>query len=241
MWNNQTVAVILPTYNEKDSIRACIEGFQEIGWVDEIIVVNNNAAEGTSEEVRKTSAREVYEANQGYGAAIQRGFREAKSDLVAVCEPDGTFLPRDLMKLLSYSIDFDFVIGTRTAKEFIWGGANMDFWLRWGNYAVAKLLEFLFNTTTLTDVGCTYRLIKRNALDEIQPLFRIKGSAFGPEMMLAAAAMKITTVQIPVNYCPRVGVSSVTGDRMKAIQLGLQMIWLILGVRARSWLKKDYL
>jgi len=239
MWNHQTVAVILPTYNEKDSIRSCIEGFEKTGWVDEILVVNNNAAAGTSEEVRKTSAREVHEPVQGYGAAIQRGFLETKCDLVVVCEPDATFRPQDILKLLSYSADFDFVLGTRTAKEFIWSGANMNFFLRWGNYAVAKLLEFLFNTTTLSDVGCTYRLIKREALATIQPLFRVKGNFFGPEMMLLAAFKGVPMVQIPVNYCPRIGVSSVTGDPIKAIKLGLRMIWLILWFRLQTWINAD--
>lgn len=240
MWNHQTIAVILPTYNEKDSIRSCIEGFEKTGWVDEIIVVNNNAAAGTSEEVRKTTAREVLEPTQGYGAAIQRGFRETQCDLVVVCEPDATFLPRDILKLLSYSADFDFVLGTRTAKEFIWSGANMDFSLRWGNYAVAKMLEFLFNTTTLSDVGCTYRLIKRKALDTLQPLFRVKGNFFGPEMMLLVAVTGVPMVQIPVNYCPRIGSSTVTGDRIKAIKLGFRMIWLILDFRVNTWIRSDY-
>lgn len=238
MWNNNTVAVILPTYNEKDSICACIEGFERTGLVDEIIVVNNNAAAGTSDEVRKTSAREVYEPIQGYGSAIQRGFRETKCQLVVVCEPDATFLPGDILKLLSYSTDFDFVLGTRTLKELIWTGANMDRPLRWGNYSVAKMMEFLFNTTTLSDVGCTYRLIKRKALEAMQPFFRVKGNFFGPEMMLLAAVKGVSMVQIPVNYCPRVGVSSVTGDRVKAITLGLRMVSLILEYRLAGWFFK---
>ena len=75
MWCGKRVSVILPTYNEKDSIRRCIEAFEATGVVDEILVVNNNAAAGTSEEVAKTSAREVHEPVQGYGAAIRRGFR----------------------------------------------------------------------------------------------------------------------------------------------------------------------
>jgi len=240
MWNNQTVTVILPTYNERDSIRACIEGFEATGWADEIIVVNNNAATGTSEEVLGTSAKEVHEPVQGYGAAIQRGFLEAKGELIIVCEPDGTFLPMDIAKLLSYAADSDFVLGARTAQAFIWTGANMGFFLRWGNYAVAKLMEVLFNTTCLTDIGCTYRLIKRKAVAIIQPYFRVKGNFFGPEMMLLAAVKGISMVQIPVNYCPRVGVSSVTGDRVKAIKLGFRMIWLILDIRLNTWLRNDY-
>lgn len=228
MWKSQRVSVILPTYNEKDSIRQCILDFFATGVVDEVIVINNNAAPGTSEEVAGTGAIEILETTQGYGAAIQRGFREAKGELIAVCEPDSTFDAGDVEKLLAYSQDFDFVLGTRTTKEFIWEGANMGLFLKWGNYAVAKLMELLFNTNCLTDVGCTYRLIKRPALARMQPHFKILGSFFGPEMMLVALKNHVSMVQIPLNYRKRIGTSAVTGDPMKAFVLGCQMILLIL-------------
>ena len=227
MWKSQFISVILPTYNEKDSIAGCIGEFFDTGLVDEVLVVNNNAAAGTSEEVAKTPAREVFEPLQGYGNAIRRGFREARGDLIIVCEPDATFFGRDVIKLLAFSDDFDVVYGTRTSEEFIWTGANMGFFLKWGNYAVAKMMEFLFNTVCLTDVGCTYRLIKRTALREIEPHFTVGGSHFGPEMMLITVIKRLKIVQIPVNYRPRVGESAVTGDLVKAFSLGLRMIGMI--------------
>ncbi|HRU07307.1 MAG TPA: glycosyltransferase family 2 protein, partial [Candidatus Brocadiia bacterium] len=122
MWKSERVSVVLPTYNEKDSIRQCVLDFFGTGLVDEVIVVNNNAAPGTSEAVAGTGAREVMEPVQGYGAAMRRGLREAQGDLVAVCEPDGTFCPNDLHKLAAYSDDFDYVIGTRTTREMVWEG-----------------------------------------------------------------------------------------------------------------------
>lgn len=104
----------------------------------------------------------------------------------------------------------------------------MGHFLKWGNYAVAKMMEFLFNTNTLTDVGCTYRVVKRSTLQKIQPYFTVQGSFFGPEMMLVALKNKVSMVQIPVNYKKRVGTSAVTGDPIKAFILGCQMILLIL-------------
>lgn len=53
MWKGKKVSVIFPTYNERDSIRDAIESFFKTGYVDEIVVVNNNAIEGTTEEVAK--------------------------------------------------------------------------------------------------------------------------------------------------------------------------------------------
>jgi glycosyltransferase involved in cell wall biosynthesis len=235
MWRNARVSVIFPTYNERDSIFAAIGEFLATGHVDEVVVVNNNAAEGTDEEVRRTSARLVHEPRQGYGFAIQRGFREATGDLLIVAEPDGTFRGKDVLKLLAYAEDFDVVYGSRTYRQFIWTGANMGLFLRWGNYAVAKLMEFLFNGTNLTDVGCTLRLIKAPALRQIQPDFRVGGSFFGPEMMLLSLLYGQTMVQIPVNYTKRVGTSSVTGDPLKAVRLGLRMIVLILEYRLRAF------
>src|SRR5947209_12360833 len=185
-WRGSRISVVFPTYNERDSIRAAIVDFASTDVVDEIVVVNNNAAAGTSEEIQAamrelpdgTNLREIHEAQQGYGFAIQRGLREAAGDYIVISEPDGTFLGRDTFKLLAYVEDFDVVYGSRTARTFIWRGANMGLWLRWGNWCVAKLMEFLFNSTNLTDVGCTMRLIRRDALAHMERRFTVGGSAF---------------------------------------------------------------
>src|SRR5215472_16527438 len=235
MWWGRKVSIILPTYNEKDSIRASIEEFLATGVVDEIIVVNNNAVPGTSEEVAKTTAREVLEPRQGYGAAIKRGLQEATGDLLIVSEPDATFVGRDIFKLLAYAEEFDIVYGSRTVNDLIWDGANMGLFLRWGNWAVAKLMEVLFNSTSLTDVGCTMRLLKRDAYERLKPYFTVDGNFFGPEMMLLSIHGNLKVVQIPVNYRSRVGESSVTGDFWKALMLGLRMIALILGHRLKRY------
>ncbi|MCI0414654.1 glycosyltransferase family 2 protein [bacterium] len=233
MFEKFKISLILPTYNEKDSIRKVIEDFERLAVVDEIIVVNNNAAEGTSEEVAKTSAREVYESKQGYGHAIRRGFQEATGDLIVVCEPDDTFLASDIHKFLAYSSDVPIVYGSRTVSNFIWEGANMGRFLKWGNWFTAKLIEVLFNTNSLSDVGCTYRLIHRDALRILEPHFRVGTNFFGPEMILLGYRFKLHSVQIPVNYKERIGKSSVTGDLLKAFKLGMQMIGLIAMMRFR--------
>jgi hypothetical protein len=186
--------------------------------------------------VAGTSAREVLERRQGYGAAIRRGFLEAAGDLILVSEPDGTFRGHDVLKLLAYADDFEVVYGSRTVKELIWKGANMGLFLKWGNYWVAKLMELLFNSTSLTDVGCTMRCVRREALRDLEPFFTVDGSFFGPQMMVLSILMKMKMIQIPVNYTKRVGTSSVTGNKMVAFFLGLRMIALIASYRLQSWL-----
>src|SRR4030043_940452 len=98
--------------------------------------------------------------NQGFGWGYRRALKEATGDILIMTEPDGTFEAKDILKLLAYCEDFEVVLGTRTTTILIGEGANMGFFLKLGNFVVAKFLEILFNTTQLTDVGCTYRLIK---------------------------------------------------------------------------------
>ncbi|HYP08702.1 MAG TPA: glycosyltransferase family 2 protein [Bryobacteraceae bacterium] len=238
MWHGKTVAVIFPTYNEKDSIREAILDYFATGLVDEIIVVNNNAAPGTSEQVAGTGAREIIESRQGYGNALMCGIDNCNADLVILSEPDGTFSGHDVIKLLAYSDDVPVVFGTRTTREFIWQGANMGWFLRWGNWAVAKLTELLYNTTILTDMGCTHRLLAREVLQLIRPHLTIGGSHFGPQLLLEVLAHGVPFVEIPLNYRARVGESSVTGSFWKAWKLGWRMIFLVLeyrlGLQARS-------
>lgn len=231
MWRGETVSVILPTYNEKDSIRSSVLNFFKTGVVDQVVVVNNNAAPGTSQELEGTGAIEVFERRQGYGNALLCGIDYSKSDILILCEPDGTFAADDVVKLLAYSADIPVVFGTRTSRDFIWDGANMGRFLRWGNWAVAKMTELLFNTTTLSDMGCTYRLFRREAIETIRPCLTIGGSHFGPQLLMEVVAHGVPFVEIPINYHQRVGESSVTGDLWKAFKLGIRMIFLVLEYR----------
>lgn len=238
MWNNKKISVALPTYREKDSIRSCIEGFFRTGVVDEVVVCNNNAGQDTSEEVSKTKAREVFESRQGYGWSCRKALAETSGDWVVLCEPDGSFEPNDIFKLLAYADEFHLVLGSRTNRELIWTGANMGWFMKWVNWAVGKYVELLFNTTILTDVGCTMRLIHRSALTQILPVLTVGGSHFGPELTLQCVARKCRIVEIPLNYRQRVGRSTVTGNRFVAFCLGLRMILLITTFRIKSWFKK---
>lgn len=231
MYDGKTVSVVLMTYAERDSIRRVIDGFDATGVVDEVLVIDNNAQDGTVEEVAKTTARIVHEPRQGYGHATRRGLIEASGELIVLAEPDGTFLPEDIRKLLVYSHECDVVFGTRTTQVLIWEDANMAGFLRWGNWTVAKLIELLFNTSHLSDVGCTYKLLHRPVARRIAEAMTVGGSHAGVEIMLLAIVSGARIVEVPVNYLPRVGVSSVTGRRLSAIGVGLRMIVQV----ARFW------
>lgn len=109
----------------------------------------------------------------------------------------------------------------------------MGFFLRYGNWAVAKLLEYLHNGPCLTDVGCTYKLFRRGALRQIAPLFTVGKSHFSPELMILAIRCGLACVEIPVHYQPRTGTSKITGSFWKAFRLGIRMIVMIIAYRFR--------
>ena len=231
MWNNKSISVVLPTYRESQSIRGVIEDFKRLRIIDEIIVINNNAEIGTSDAISGSGAVEVFEKEQGYGAAIKTGLRYCHSDLIVICEPDGTFQASDLLKLLPFMDRAALVLGSRTVGHYIWSEANMGHFLKWGNWFVAKLIEVLFGTGYLSDVGCTFRVTTKEVVQYFDFSKFHSDGTFGMEFQLVAAMAKLPITQVPVNYYPRVGVSGYTGNLKGAFTLGIRMIGIIIEYR----------
>jgi len=227
VYKEKKVSVIIPAYNEERSIFKVVKDFSR-PYVDEIIVIDNNSKDKTSILAKKAGAKVVKETNQGYGFAIQRGLKEAKDDVIIVTEADQTFLGKDMEKLLAYVDDADMILGTRTCKELVSKNANMGLYLRWGNIFIAKVLEQIYGNVRLTDVGCTFRAIKKSALKKIDGKFKIGDSHFSPEMIIEALKSNLKVIEVPVNYKKRVGKGKITSaGKWKAFKVGLRMIWLI--------------
>lgn len=231
MWQGRTVSVIFPAYNEEANITTAVRDFLAVDAVDEVVVVDNNSRDATSERARQAGARVVCESRQGYGYALRCGLSEADTDLVIMAEPDGTFVGKDVLKLLPYADEFDMVLGTRTTRELIWHGANMGWQLRWGNWLVAKLLQVLFGGPSLSDCGCTLRLLRRTSVQRLLPRFTVGGSHFLPEMVCLALLDRQRVLEVPVNYRDRVGTSKITGSMRTTIKVAAGMIRLILRYR----------
>jgi len=234
MWNGHKVSVVFPAYDEEPNIAAAVQDFFVPGVVDEVVVVDNNSKDRTAECARAVGARVVTETIQGYGAALRRGLREAEGAYVILAEPDGTFVGRDVVKLLAYAEDFDMVCGTRTTRELIWQQANMGWFLRVGNIVVAKMLEFLLSGPSLSDCGCTLRLIRSEARDRIVGQLTVTGSHFLPEMVILALRARLRLIEVPVNYRGRIGTSKITGSLKGTLRTGTRMIGLILYHRFRA-------
>ena len=223
-----TIDLVLPAFNEEESIKKCIEDFESLKIFNCIIVVDNNSTDNTEKYIKQTNAKYILEKEQGYGAALIRGIKETTADIVIMCEPDLTFSHLDVFKFLEYLNDFDCVFGTRTSKSMIQTGSKMYSYLRYGNIIVAKILEYLFKGPSLTDVGCSFKAIKTKAVKEVLDNLRVKGSHFQPELMIKLIQNNCRIIEIPVFYLRRVGYSKITYSFYSSFRVAVNMLILII-------------
>ena len=212
MFRGHRVIVVIPCYNEESTIGAVVSAFRAEEHVDRVLVVDNNSRDRSGEAAAASGAEVLRETAQGYGAALRAGLTHAASadgrSILVISEADGSFRASDLPKLLQYLPDCAMVLGTRTTKQLVQQGANMDFALRWGNVAMGKLVELFWlrpHEPRLTDVGCTYRALWSDAWAAMAPGTRETGPSFSPEMICEAYRCGLRVIEIPVHYGERLG------------------------------------
>jgi hypothetical protein len=162
------------------------------------------------------------------------------ADVIILTEGDGTFFANDVGKFLAYIDHSDLVVGNRVVRGLVDSDSQMDYFFTWGNMAVAMLLRLRFwdgrhlGPAGLMDVGCTYRAIRRQALERILPDLDVGGDHFSPHMLLVAMARGLSVIEIPIRFRRRVGQSKGASQSLrKGLQVGLVMIWHIMTFRLR--------
>lgn len=243
MYRDKRVSVVVPAYNEAETIAFVVRDFLEHGdVVDEVVVVDNNCKDDTAKLATEAGARVVAESVPGYGSALRRGMNEAIGDIIVLTEADGSFQASDVKKMIPYLEDAGLVVGTRTTRQMVQQGANMVRLLRWGNVVVAKAFELLWYVSCeprLTDVGCTYRCLTRQTWQRIQPHVRENGPSFSPEMMAEVLVQRIRLIEVPVNYLPRRGGESKHSDSwMKISKTAWGMIKTIARKRVEGFRRR---
>lgn len=227
MWNGQRVSVVIPAYNEEDTVREIVEEVYREAPVDEVIVVNNDSTDRTVEEVKKTRAALLFEKRRGYGFALRKGLENATGEYVVLFDADGNFPAKDIRKLLAYADCFDFVKGTRARRELVEKGIYAP-WLSWllivANVATAKFQQVLFRGPALTDAGCTLRLIRHDALRKILPFVTVGGPHFLTDITNLAMIAKIKTIEVPVHFTRRRGGYSKHGAFWGLSRIAVRMI-----------------
>ena len=233
------VTVIIPAYNEEKTIADVVEDFKSCKHVHEVIVIDTNSTDDTDKIAKKHGAKVITEGRvlSCYGEKLKYAMEQTKNDIMIITEADGSFRAKDIPKILEYLKDTDMVIGTRTTKQMIEQGANMDWFLRWGNVFLGKVIEVLWwnQEPRFTDVGCTYRAIWKDVFESIKYNLHAKGPEFSPEMMIEILRAKKRVIEIPVSYYRRGGGESKhSKNKIKSFKTGLKMLSLILKKRFLS-------
>lgn len=222
----------MTAYNDEESIYPAVRDFVEQKYVQKVIVVDNDSKDRTEEEAERAGAVVINETTRGYGAVCIRALKECLNtdvNLICLVEGDCTFSGGDLKKLLSYIENADMVLGTRTTRELNTPDSQMNFPLVWGNIFAAKLLQIRFWRVRLTDLGCTFRLIRKEAILKIIDKLSVTGNHFSCEMILEALKNNLMVIEVPVSLKKRVGKSKgVGGNFIKAAKTAIKMWWLIL-------------
>jgi cellulose synthase/poly-beta-1,6-N-acetylglucosamine synthase-like glycosyltransferase len=232
-------AVAITGYNDAAATAEAVYQFKLQPSVVQVIVVDNNSSDDTAALAAAAGATVVRETRQGYGYACIRGLTEglkvSDADVIVLTEGDGTFFAEDLPKFLAYLDHSDLVVGNRVVRDMVDGDSQMDHFFTWGNMAVAMLLRLRFwdgrhlGPAGLMDVGCTYRVIRREALERILPDLVVGGNTFSPHMLLVAIARDLSVVEIPIRFRRRVGQSKGASQSIwKGLSVGLAMIWHIM-------------
>ncbi len=205
-----TLSVVIPAYNEEHGIDAILErvlaqreALLANGVGDlEVIVVDDGSRDGTADRVLAIpGARLVrHTVNQGYGAALKTGFSEARGDLLAFLDADGTYPPEHVPNLCREALerDIDIVIGSRMLSR----DSEMPLVRRIGNTIFASLLS-LVGARRIWDSASGMRVLKRSALNSLYPL--PDGLDFTPAMSTRALYEDLRMVEVPIPYRERVG------------------------------------
>jgi cellulose synthase/poly-beta-1,6-N-acetylglucosamine synthase-like glycosyltransferase len=236
--------VAITAFNDAVATAQAVRDFQRQPAVVKVLVVDNNSTDDTARVSAAAGALVVNEPRQGYGYACIRGLEEglnaAGADVVILTEGDGTFFADDVAKFLAYIDHADLVVGNRVVRGLVDSDSQMDYFFTWGNMAVAMLLRLRFwdgrhlGPAGLMDVGCTYRAIRRSALERILPDLVVGGNHFSPHMLLVAMARGLSVVEIPIRFRRRVGQSKGASQSLgKGLQVGLVMIWHIMTFRLK--------
>ena len=231
MSSEPSCTVALTAYNDEASIFQAVKDFLTHPRVRRVIVVSNNSTDRTMERASESGAIVFNEPSQGYGACVCRCLSEAlrydDTELMVLCEGDMTFRAADLAKFLAYIPHADIVNGTRIVEQLRDYCTQLTTFMYYGNFFVGKLLEFKhLGKGTFTDVGTTYKMIRKEALGKL--LVKLNPSVnleFNAHFLDTALQNGFTIVECPITFFPRVGDSKGGNvNNLRAMKVGLRMM-----------------
>jgi glycosyltransferase involved in cell wall biosynthesis len=220
------IKVIIPAYNEEDSIALVVKDIPDM--VSEVIVINNNSSDKTAENAAKAGATVLTELRKGYGYACLCGMdylaQQSKvPDIIVFMDGDYSDYPEELPQVVAPILinGYDLVIGSRTKRLREMGSMTPQ--QVFGNWLATRLMWLLFGAK-FSDLG-PFRAIKYKQLLRLE--MEDKTYGWTVEMQLKALKNNLSYTEVPVRYKKRIGHSKVSGTVKGSIFAGIKILgWI---------------
>ena len=230
MNTEKVLSVVIPVYNEKETIMRIIDKVLQLDFVKEIIVVDDGSKDGTKELLREAAFDGrvrifFHDRNRGKGAALRTGFGHVTGEIVTVQDADLEYDPNEFAEMIKPILEgvADVVYGSRLS-----GGKPQRvhlFWHKLGNGFLTFLTDLLYNTT-LSDMETCYKMFRKNVIETI----RIRSDGFSVEPELTAKICKNKqwrVYELPISYYGR---SYAEGKKI-SWKHGFSALWTLLKYR----------
>lgn len=200
------ISIIIPCFNEEKSIGLVIENIKKtvpLQFIKEIIVVDNNSTDKSTEIAQKVGAKVIFEKKQGYGAALKTGFKSATGEIIVTLDADGQYPAELIPEILSYFLknNLDFISCNRT--PFSPGSQSLT--RKFGNWLLTFATNIIFNLK-IKDSQSGMWMFKKSILEKIWP--ESDDMPLSEEIkILAALNPNIKFAEYYIPYRPRVGES----------------------------------
>jgi dolichol-phosphate mannosyltransferase len=214
--NNQKkkITVLVPCYNEEDGIGLVIDGFYHISrnsdkFEIEVVVIDNNSKDRTTEVANYHGAKVIYESKQGKGNAIRTGFFSISNDTdyVVMLDGDNTYQSKEALRLIEL-LDSGFcsvALGSRMGGKISDG--SMTAFNRAGNWIFSHLVRYIYQVN-VTDVLTGYFAWNKESVERLRPHLISNGFAIEMEMITKMARLGEEIYCVPITYDKREGESS---------------------------------
>lgn len=196
------LSVIIPVFNERETIKEIVEAVLAVERADEIVIVDDGSTDGTRELYPDIAALDdsicviLHEKNMGKGAAVRTGFRHAKGDIFLIQDADLEYDPREYEMLIQPIVEgkVAVVYGSRFR-----GGPTktMFFWHMVGNKILTLVTNILYNTI-LTDMETCYKVFRADVVRDMK--LRSKGFEFEPEVTSKVLKKGYRIYEVPISY-----------------------------------------
>lgn len=221
------LSIVMPVYNEAQTILEILKRVKATGVADEIVVVDDGSQDGTADALADLNDPQVrliiHERNQGKGAAVRTGIQAAQGELILIQDADLEYDPRDIPALLKPMEEgiADVVYGSR-----FMGGPRRPtmFWHMVANKLLTLITNILYNNI-LTDMETGYKLFRREALAGIT--IRSNSFNFEPEITAKLLKRRARIYEVPISFNPR---DYSEGKKIK-LKDAFEALWALLKYR----------